>query len=191
MTNTEQLQESLYSAWEKRNPRFEKDFEESVIRKIADYGVGASALTESKGKILGAGYEPYILAFFLGLYENKRLPLEKESKVLGQPIQFWGNLDSKKGRQAYSSIRPFIFSALVARTDIDLLELDKGTITLPQAVSMLVNTMEEYANYGFRVMEGKLNVDPSYFFNQTSFLDLFLALINQSDSSSLDELEEI
>ena len=130
--------EKIIDIWGKRNPRFEKKYELSVMRVISDYGVGASSHTEVKGKILGAGYEPYILAFFYGLYCNKRLPLSEYSddvKTLGQPIQFWGNLDSKKNRKAYSGLRSYIFIALVARTDIDWIALDKGVHPfLPQQV---------------------------------------------------------
>lgn len=36
--------------------------------------------------------------------------------------------------------------------------------------------MEEYANYGFSVMEDKLNREPNYFFSNRSFLDIFMQL---------------
>ena len=52
--------EKLIDKWGRRNPRFEKRYEQSVIRVISDYGIGASGNTGAKGKILGAGYEPYI-----------------------------------------------------------------------------------------------------------------------------------
>ena len=64
--------EKLIDKWGRRNPRFEKQYEQSVMRVISDYGIGASGNTGAKGKILGAGYEPYIMAFFIGLYANKR-----------------------------------------------------------------------------------------------------------------------
>ena len=182
LNNIEELvekDEKLIDIWGRRSPKFEKKYEQSVMRIISDYGIGASENTGAKGKILGAGYEPYILAFFIGLYSNKRLPLSEdpnEYKVLGQPLQFWGNLDSKKFRRAYPSLRSYIFIALVARTDIDWIALDKGDIKVNTVVSKLIETMEEYANYGFSVMEDKLNQDKSYFFSHRSFLDIFLQL---------------
>ena len=91
--------EKLIDKWGRRNPRFEKQYEQSVMRVISDYGIGASGNTGAKGKILGAGYEPYIMAFFIGLYANKRIPLSEDTdevKGLGQSLQYWGNLDSKK-----------------------------------------------------------------------------------------------
>lgn len=184
--------EKLIDIWGRRNPRFEKKYEKSVIRIIADYGIGASENTETKGKALGAAYEAYIMAFFIGLYSNKRLPISEDSdelKVLGQPIQFWGNLDSKKFRKAYSGLRSYIFIALVAKTDIDWIALDKGDIKVNTVISNLIETMEEYANYGFSLMEEKLNEDSSYFFSHRSFLDIFLQLTDKHVSNGNDEEE--
>ena len=63
--------ELLIDIWGRRNPRFEKKYEQSVLRVISDYGIGASENTSAKGKVLGAGYEPYIMAFFIGLYSSE------------------------------------------------------------------------------------------------------------------------
>lgn len=181
--------EKLIEIWGRRNPKFEKKYEQSVIRVLSDYGVGASENTGAKGKVLGAGYEPYIMAFFIGLYAGKRLSLSTEQdnlKALGQPLQFWGNLDSKKFRKAYSGLRSYIFIALVAKTDIDWIALDKGDIKVGSVVTALVETMEEYANYGFSVMEEKLKADPAYFFSNRAFLDIFLQLTDKY-SNNIDE----
>lgn len=199
LNNIEELvgkDEKLIDIWGRRNPLFEKKYEQSVIRVLSDYGIGASGNTGAKGKILGAGYEPYIMAFFIGLYANKRLPLSENSddlKGLGQPIQYWGNLDSKKFRKAYSGLRSYIFIALVARTDIDWIALDKGDIKVNTVVTNLIETMQEYANYGFSFMEEKLKKDPSYFFSHRSFLDIFLQLTDKHivDDDKEDEPESI
>jgi len=187
--------EKLIDLWGRRNPRFEKRYEQSVIRVISDYGIGASVNTGAKGKILGAGYEPYIMAFFIGLYANKRIPLSEdanEMKGLGQPLQYWGNLDSKKFRKAYPNLRSYIFIALVAKTDIDWIALDKGLIDPGTVVTALVNTMEEYANYGFSIMEEKLNEDKGYFFSNRAFLDMFLQLTErQSSEEEIDMPEDL
>lgn len=178
--------EKLIDIWGRRSPKFEKKYEQSVMRVISDYGVGASENTEAKGKVLGAGYEPYIMAFFIGLYANKRVPLSENSedlKILGQPLQYWGNLDSKKFRHAYSNLRSYIFIALVAKSDIDWIAVDKGDIKVNSAVGILIETMEEYANYGFSVMEEQLKIDKGFFFSNRSFLDIFLQLTEKVQAS--------
>ena len=187
--------EKIIDIWGRRNPRFEKKYEQSVMRAISDYGIGASGNTGVKGKILGAGYEPYIMAFFIGLYENKRIPLSEDTdevKGLGQPLQYWGNLDSKKFRKAYPNLRSYIFIALVAKTDVDWIALDKGIIDANTVVSALIKTMEEYANYGFSIMEEKLREDKGYFFSNRAFLDIFLQLTDKSakqvDEEGVEEL---
>ena len=144
-------EETLFDVWARRNPKWEIHFEDSLLRLYTDYGIGSSDLTAAKGKVLGAGYELYIYAFFIGLYSNKKRELVGETKTFGQPIQFWGNLDSKKSRKAYPKLREYIFTALLAKTDeLDLLALEKGEIPVNQAVDMLKETMEQYANYGDR-----------------------------------------
>lgn len=72
--------EKLIDIWGRRNPRFEKKYEQSVLRIVSDYGVGSSENTVAKGKILGAGYEAYIMAFFIGLYSDRKLPLSDSNE---------------------------------------------------------------------------------------------------------------
>lgn len=79
-------------------------------------------------------------------------------------------------RKAYPGLRSYMFIALVAKTDIDWIAIDKGDIEVSTAVTKLIETMEEYANYGFSVMEDKLKQDKGYFFSNRAFLDMFLQL---------------
>lgn len=182
--------EKLYDIWARRNPNFEIHFEESLLREYTDYGIGASEHTSAKGKALGAGYELYIYAFFVGLYANKKRDLSGDTKVLGQPIQFWGNLDSKKFRKAYPKLREYIFTALVAKTDaLDLIAIEKGEIAERKAVDLLIDTMEQYANYGFHAIEEKLKDNPNYFYKNTGFLDMILDLVQPSNVD--DDIEEL
>lgn len=185
--------EKIIDVWGRRNPKFEKHYEQSVIRVLADYGIGASEHTDAKGKILGAGYEPYIMAFFIGLYANKRIPLPEDSdevKGLGQPLDKWGNLDSKKFRKAYPKLREYIFISLVAKTKVDWIALDKGEIKVADVVTQLIKTMEEYANYGFSIMADKLESDKGYFFSKRAFLDIFMELTDKNKGTD-DEDDEV
>ena len=99
---------------------------------------------------------------------------------------------SQKFRKAYPNLRSYIFIALVAKTDVDWIALDKGAIDVNTVVSALIKTMEEYANYGFSVMEEKLREDKGYFFSNRAFLDIFLQLTDKSteqiDEEGVEEL---
>ena len=70
-----------------------------------------------------------------------------------------------------------MFVALVARTpDIDWIELDKGKRTVNECVALLMDTMEQYINYGLSVIREKLQEDERYFYSKSSFLDIFKEL---------------
>lgn len=100
LNNIEELvdkNEKLIDIWGRRNPKFEIKYEKTVMRAISDYGVGASENTSARGKVFGSGYEPYIMAFFIGLYAGKKLPLSEETKVLGQNLVFGVLLKHEKG----------------------------------------------------------------------------------------------
>lgn len=188
------MAEKLYDLWAKRNPSWKKRYEDSVIKAFSDYGKGVSTYGSAKGKLFGAGYEVFIIAFFIGLYNDQRRHLIEDStriKTFGQPIQYWGNIDSVKGRKAYPKLREFIFTALVAKTDFDFIALDKGLLSSRKAVDALMTTMEEYANWGFHYMEDKLIDNPNYFYRETAFLELFLSFDSTNSAIEDDEPESL
>ena len=185
----------IFDVWARRTPSYEKHYEQEVIKVISDFGKGTNEASDAKGKILGAGYEPLIMAFFIGLYSNKRIPFDPyaDLKDLRQPIQFWGNIDSKKGRRAYPRLKEYIFIALVARTpEIDWIELDKGNRTVNETVALLMTTMEEYINYGLTIIAEKMKEDESYFYSKSSFIDIFRELTSPEEVNPivLDESPE-
>ena len=189
--------EKLFDLWANRNPNWEIKYEETILKTFCVYGKGSRLLQEARGKIFGAGYEIIIIAFFIGLYHNRRKELTPDTtkkKGLGQPIKYWGNLDSKPGRTAYPEIRKYMFAALVARTDIDFIALDKGDITPRKVVDKLMTTMEEYINWGLDYMAEKMEDNPNYYFKETSFLREFMEFIapdTSKDESSDDEPESL
>ena len=105
---------------------------------------------------------------------------------------YWGNIEERTGRRAYPKIREYIFSALVARTDIDWLALDKGDITPRAVVDKLIDKMEQYANFGFDFIQEKLEQDPNYFFKESAFLNVFTSfLVDNNDDDDSDEPEDL
>lgn len=184
--------DSLFSLWAKRDVYFETHFQEEIISKFSDYGVGSSKSNEAKGKTFGGGYEMFIIAFFIGLYSDSRRELDKslDKKKFGQPIEYWGNLDSRTGRKSYPELRKHIFAALIAKTDIDLVALEKGEIEAGDVVSTLIDAMNEYANYGFYYLAEKLKDNPNSLYRNSGFLDIFLDLTRKKQPKD-EELEEL
>lgn len=178
----------LFDKWMLINPQWETRYED-LIKTYCDYGRGENSLRESRGKIFGAGYELYIVAFFIGLYFNRRKPLTADAakrKGFGHIVQNWGHIETRNGRQAYPKIKDYMFVALVARTDFDFIALEKGELSVEEAVSALKCMMEEYANYGFDYITDKLEDNPQYFYKDPGFLELFLKM---SDSTRPNEIK--
>lgn len=185
--------ESLYDIWSKRNPQWEKRYQESIMDVFTDYGRGTTSYQHARAKTFGAGYEAFIIAFFIGLYFDQTKPLIEDKpqlKTYGQPIQYWGNQENRIGRTSYGEIRKFIFAALVAKTDIDLIALDKGEITPRKVVDQLIDKMEQYANFGFSYIYEKMEEDPNHFFRETAFLHLFLSFLDEKKEEDI-QLEEL
>ena len=186
--------ESLFDAWGNKNPEWEKKYEDLLIEPFTDYRRGTSQYTVSRGKIFGAGYEMFIICFFIGLYfdKTKKLPDDKSKrKDFGHPIMFWGSLQGKLklGRTSYKKIQEYMFAALVAKTDIDFISLEKGEMSVNDAANSLKNKMEEYANYGFHYLEEMLENDPNCLFKDSAFLKIFTSFINE-DNKEEDEIEK-
>ena len=185
--------ESLFDAWSKKNPEWEKKYAELLMEPFTDYGRGTSQYTVSRGKTFGAGYEMFIVGFFIGLYFDKtrKLPDDRSKrKQFGHPIMFWGSQDGKAklGRTSYKKIQDYMFAALVAKTDIDFISLEKGETTVNEAANSLISKMEEYANYGFHYLEDMLENDPNSLFKDSAFLKIFTSFIS-GDNKVKDDVE--
>jgi hypothetical protein len=56
---------------------------------------------------------------------------------------------------------------------------------------MLVDKMEQYANFGFDYMQEKLEENPNYFFKETAFLRVFLGFLNnEEETEDVDDVPE-
>ena len=161
----------IFNLWAKRSPEWETKYEDTLLKAFCDYGKGSTSYQETRAKLFGAGYELYILAFFIGLYhgQTKDLVADKaKRKDFGWAIEM----------------------ALVARTEIDWIALDKGDITPRKVVDLLIDKMEKYANFGFDFMQDKLEDNPDYFYKETAFLQVFLNFMQSSTSENAAEEEE-
>ena len=186
--------ESLFDAWGKKNPEWEKKYAELLMEPFTDYGRGTSQYTVSRGKIFGAGYEMFIIGFFIGLYFNKtkKLPDDKSKrKDFGHPIMFWGSQEGKLklGRTSYKKIQEYMFAALIAKTDIDFISLEKGEVSVNDIANSLKKMMEEYANFGFHYLAEMLENDPNSLFKDSAFLKIFTSFISENNNDE-DEIEK-
>lgn len=184
---------SLFDAWSNKDPEWEKKYEELLMIPFTDYGRGTSQYTESRGKIFGAGYEMFIIGFFIGLYFDKTRKLtddKSKRKHFGHKIMFWGSQEGKLklGRTSYKKIQEYMFAALITKTDIDFISLEKGEVSVDDAANSLKHKMEEYANYGFHYLEDMLEDDPNSLFKDSAFLKIFTSFISD-DNIGNDDVE--
>jgi hypothetical protein len=167
---------NLFEKWRTKIPQYSEEFRELLFDSLSKKYGGSEKSKEAFGKHFSNNYELYIYAFFLGLYNNEFVPIqEKKKKVdFSHAIQYWGNKGNRIDRLEFSDIQEYIFSALIAKSEFDLIELEKGTLKEDDAVKSLIYTMESYTNGGLTLIKEKLEDNSNFFLQTTSFLNLIL-----------------
>lgn len=166
---------NLFEKWKTRIPKYSeihKDLFNSLSQKFGAEGEKKINL----GKHFSTNYELYIYAFFLGLYSDEFSPIpDGEKKIdFSHQIQHWGSKSTVSTRKDFTNIQENIFIALIAKTDIDLIALEKGNLDEDDVVKLLIKTMESYTNGGLILIKEKLEENPNYFLQPTSFLNMIL-----------------
>lgn len=166
---------NLFDKWKTKIPKYSevhKDLFNSLSQKF-----GANPTKQiNLGKHFATNYELYTYAFFLGLYNNEFSPIpEGEKKTdFSHHIQHWGSKTTVSARKDFTNLQENMFIALIARTDIDFLALEKGELEEDDAIKLLIKTMESYTNGGLILIKEKLEENPNYFLQPTSFLNMIL-----------------
>jgi len=166
--------ENLFDKWKTKIPKYSSKYKnlfDSLSQKFGAEGEKKINL----GKHFSTNYELYMYAFFLGIYKKEYSPIPSDEKKIdfSHHIQFWGN-KSRIDRKDFSNLQEYIFSALVARTDIDFIALEKGEISENDVVKELINTMEAFTNGGLTIIDEKIEENSNYFLQPTSFLNMIL-----------------
>lgn len=167
---------NLFEKWREKIPKYDILFREILFDKLTRKGGGSEQSKEERGKQFANNYELYIYAFFLGLYYNELNPIPEDSKKVdfSHAIQFWGSKGNRFDRKDFTNLQENMFVALLAKTNIDLVALEKGELNEEDAVKALIKTMESYTNGGLILIKEKLEANPNYFLQPTSFLDMIL-----------------
>lgn len=164
--------ESLYEAWLNRmDSYYEIQYREPVIEYLCQFHGGSADGRIAKGKTFNAGYEVFIYAFFLGLYYGERKSLSGEKQKFCMEMSSWGKKSKEIDRKSYTILQKYVFVALVAKSDIDLLALDKGEVDVKDVCDILMKTLNEYANTGLYLMKHEIEKNPVCFFENTGLLD--------------------
>ena len=166
---------NLFEKWKTKIPKYSevhKDLFLSLSQKFGAEGEKKINL----GKHFSTNYELYTYAFFLGLYNDELAPIPKVEKKtdFSHHIQHWGSKTTISTRKDFTNLQENMFIALIAKTDINLIDLEKGEIDEDEAVKLILKTMESFTNGGLILIKEKLEENPNYFLQPTSFLNLIL-----------------
>ena len=166
--------DNLFDKWKTKIPKYSKVHKDLFTALSKKYGAEGEKKI-NLGKNFSTNYELYMYAFFLGLYNREFVPIPEEEKKIdfSHHIQYWGSKSSPI-RKDFTNLQENIFMALVTKTDIDLIALEKGEISDDEVVRSLIKTMESYTNGGLILIKEKLEDNPNYFLQSTSFLDMIL-----------------
>lgn len=170
---------NLFDKWKTKTPKYIKGNEDLFELLAKKFGAEGERRI-SHGKHFSTYYELYIYAFFLGLYKNELLPIKDGEKKIdfSHSIQHWGS-KTNLSRKDFTNLQENIFMALIAKTDIDIISLEKGEIEEEEIVKSLIKTMESYTNGGLNLIREKHDDNQNYFLQPTSFLNMIL----ESDTS--------
>jgi len=180
--------ENLFDKWKTRIPKYNEVYKELLFNSLSNLGGGTEKARYNLGKHFSNNYELYMYAFFLGLYSKQYKPIEKDVKKVdfNHAIQHWGSKSNRIGRTDFTNLQEYVFAALVAKTDLDFIELEKGDLTEDEAVKKLIDTMEAYTNGGLMIIAEKLEESPTYFLQAPAFLNL---LLTSSDEKQIEDKE--
>lgn len=167
--------ENLFDKWKTKIPKYSevnKDLFNSLSQKFGAEGEKKINL----GKHFSTNYELYMYAFFLGLYNDEFAPIpDSEKKIdFSHHIQHWGSKTTVSTRNDFTNLQENIFLALIAKTNVDFIALEKGEIKEDSVVKELIHTMESYTNGGLILIKEKIEENPNYFLQPTSFLNMIL-----------------
>lgn len=167
---------NLFDKWKEKIPNYDIQFRELLFNGFTRTGGGAEQTREDRGKQFSNNYELYIYSFFMGLYKSEFQPIPQANKKVNfsMPIKTWGSKTNVVGRKDFTNLQENMFIAILAKSDIDLVALEKGELDEDDAVKELIKTMESYTNGGLIFIKEKLEENPNYFLQPTSFLKMIL-----------------
>ena len=162
--------EDLFERWAAAAPKYDKIYD-SLFNKLARKFGGSEEKKEDAGKIFNSNYELYIYAFFLGLYKNKRTPIEGEKVDFSHEIKHWGKKGRQFDRKDYTILQRYMFMAIVAKSEVDFIELENAEASgIRKGVLQLREEFAEYANTGLAILQDQYDSDMLAFNNKKWFL---------------------
>lgn len=175
--------DNLFDSWKTKIPKYSEEFREPLFDSLTKKFGGSEKNKVDLGKHFSNNYELYMFAFFLGLYNDEYLPIQDDAKKVdfSHHIQHWGSKGSRLDRNDFSNLQEYIFAALIAKSNIDFIALEKGEINDEDVVKDLIHIMESYTNGGLTLIKEKLEENSNLFLQPTAFLNMILESKSKND----------
>lgn len=173
--------DNLFEKWKTQIPKYDQQFSKHLFEPLTKKGGGSERSKVDLGKHFSNNYELYMYAFFLGLYNNEFIPIAEGSKKVdfSHAIQYWGSKGNRFDRNDFTILQEFMFAAVIAKSNIDFIALEKGELSEKDAIKELIHTMEGFTNGGLTLIKEKLEENVNLFLHSTAFLNLILESKNK------------
>lgn len=183
--------EDLFDKWASQPPKYDKIFE-PLFDKLARKGSGTEEGKDDAGKIFSNNYELYIYAFFIGLYLNKKTPIDGEKIDFSHEIKHWGKKGRQFDRKDYTILQQYMFMATVAKSEVDFIELENAEESeIKKSVLQLRNEFAEFTNTGLLILQDQYNIDKLAFNDKAWFLQKILNIeVKESKMIPSDSISE-
>jgi len=166
--------ESLFNRWKTKIPSY-SEIHKDLFNSLSSKGGSEGEKRVSLGKHFSTNYELYVYAFYLGLYNDEFVPIGKQEKKVdfSYAITYWGS-KSNSLRKDFTQIQEYIFIASFAKSNISIIDLDKGISKEEDIVRELIYTLESFTNGGLILIKEELDRNTNYFLQPSSFLQKIL-----------------
>jgi len=183
--------DNLFDKWKTAIPKYSAEFREPLFDSLSKKGGGSEKSKVDLGKHFSNNYELYMYAFFLGLYNDEYMPIPAEAKKddFNHAIQHWGSKGGRLDRTDFTVLQEFMFGAVVAKSNVDFLALERGDLSEKDAVKELIQVMESYTNGGLTLIKEKLEENSNLFLQPTSFLSMILDSKSKAENVKKDAAE--
>jgi len=158
----------IFKEFYKAEPRYNHKYEDLMKKQLTTFGGGEEEEVYFTGKFFSNAYELYMYATMIGIYKDKRVPLNKQDSHRFWNIGNWKNDDIIK----------FIIMSLFAKSQENLIEWeDLEDDEVRKRIRGLIELMQEYANGGLEYIHSLMEEDPDYF-DDTAFVRLLSDCLN-------------
>lgn len=134
------------------------------IEQVAQFGGGAEDDKYTQAKSFSNTYELYIYAFFIGLYNDKRIDITDEDKLTSF-------LEMKNWKP--EALTNSLLTCAIAVSDFDMNSIEeKDNDFISKQIRLVKSEIEAFANGGLEFIKSEIDQDPELLEDDMYFIKL-------------------